>query len=83
MVSSGGVFQAIGPLELFDIAPVMEDSGDKKVAASSDPTEGVGFLILFANMLVSIFLVKTVIGMSGSSNTVSEYIFVAYASAGF
>ncbi len=76
MVSWSGTFQAIGPLALFEVVPVMDDSGDRKVAASSDPTDGVCFLIFFAR-IVSIFLVKTVIGMSGSSNTVSAYIFVA------
>jgi hypothetical protein len=82
MVSWRGTFYAMGRLEPLEVAPVMDDSGERNVATSSEPTEVLLFFSFLAR-IVLILRVKTVMGMSGSASTVSVYIFAAVASAGF
>ena len=82
MVSCRGTFHAIGPLEPLEVAPVMDDSGERKVAASSDPSDEIFFRSFLAR-IVLILRVKTVMGISGSASIVSVYSLAAVASTGF
>ena len=63
-----GSFQAMAFVDVLDVSPVIEESGDN----TDSETEEFDFFLIFLARMVSMFLVKTVIGIAGSARILAE-----------
>jgi hypothetical protein len=74
-----GTCHATDVLDVRDVWPVSEDAGE----STDSRTGSDGFFLIFLARMVSIFLVKTVRGMFGSSRTMAEKKRSAFMSINF
>jgi hypothetical protein len=55
-------------VDVLDVSPVIEESGDN----TDSETEEFNFFLISLARMVSMFLVKTVIGIAGSARILAE-----------